>query len=113
MLRNLTTLDAAEAVGTMTEAQRQMALEFLCSSRSGSGFLLDINHRSGDLGRITAPTLIIHSRFDGSNDFSHAEYAAQHIPQAELFDVPAASHLMWFGPYHNDIETKIIEFLNR
>jgi pimeloyl-ACP methyl ester carboxylesterase len=112
MVGNLTKLDPGEVVGQMTTEQQTLALKMLTECRSGSGFLNDIKHRSGDLSRITAPTLIIHSRFDGSNDFSHAEYSAQHIQHAELFDVPAESHLMWFGAHNADIEKKITEFLN-
>jgi pimeloyl-ACP methyl ester carboxylesterase len=113
MVGNLTKLNPpGEVVGQMTTEQQTLALKMLTECRSGSGFLNDIKHRSGDLSRITAPTLIIHSRFDGSNDFSHAEYSAQHIQHAELFDVPAESHLMWFGAHNADIEKKITEFLN-
>ncbi|MBN1220991.1 MAG: alpha/beta hydrolase [Anaerolineae bacterium] len=111
MMGGLTILDPAQVVSRMTAEQRAMALKFMTECRSGTGFWADLKHRSGDLGRITAPTLIIHSRFDGSVDFSHAEYAAQHIPQSQLFEVPAESHLMWFGPANAEIEAKLAEFL--
>ncbi|MBN1993768.1 MAG: hypothetical protein JW953_13795, partial [Anaerolineae bacterium] len=100
-----------QVVSRMTAEQQTLALKFITECRSGTGFWADLKHRSGDLGRITAPTLIIHSRFDGSVDFSHAEYTAQHIPHAQLFEVPAESHLMWFGPAHAQIEAKLTEFL--
>ena len=112
MIANLTTLDVDQVLSHMTAEQQALALQFISESRSGSGFFADIKHRSGDLSRITPPTLIIHSRFDGSNDFSHAEYSAQYIQNAELFEVPAESHLMWFGPADTDIEAKLAEFLH-
>lgn len=112
MMKNLTTLNPDRVVNNMTAEQQALALQMIAESRSGAGFLNDIKHRSGNLNRITAPTLIIHSRFDGSNDFSHAEYSARHIPHAELFAVPAESHLMWFGPGSADIEAKLTEFLH-
>jgi pimeloyl-ACP methyl ester carboxylesterase len=71
----------------------------------------DLHHRCGDLQRIAAPTLVIASRYDGSVDISHATYAADYIPNAELFVSPAESHLMWFSSYNEAIEEKMCAFL--
>ncbi len=111
MMGNLSSLDPAQVVATMSQEQQQAALAFLLASRSGSGFLLDLHHRCGDLRRITAPTLIIESKYDGSLDASHASYAADHIPNAELFVSPAESHLLWFSSYNAAIEEKMHAFL--
>lgn len=111
MMHNLTTLDPQVVVDTMTAQQRRAALAFLRPSRSGAGFLLDLHHVCGDLGRITAPTLIIESKYDGSKDSTHATYAADHIPQAELFSIPAESHLLWFSAYNALVEEKMRAFL--
>jgi len=111
MMRSLTTLDSNVVVDTMSQEQRRAALAFLLPSRSGSGFLHDLRHVCGDLGRITAPTLIIESKYDGSKDPSHATYAADHIPNADLFVIPAESHLLWFSSYNEIIEEKMRAFL--
>jgi pimeloyl-ACP methyl ester carboxylesterase len=111
MMGSLSSLNPAQVVATMSEEQRQGALKMLLASRSGSGFLHDFNHRCGDLRRITAPTLVIASRYDGSVDISHANYAADHIPNADLFISPAESHLMWFSFYNAAIEDKMNAFL--
>lgn len=111
MMRSLTTLDPNVVVDTMSEEQRRAALAFLLPSRSGSGFLHDMRHVCGDLSRITAPTLIIESKYDGSKDTSHATYAADHIPNADLFIIPAESHLLWFSSYNGLIEEKMRAFL--
>jgi pimeloyl-ACP methyl ester carboxylesterase len=111
MMGSLTTLDTDQVMNHMTGEQQALALKYMTECRSGRGFLADMKHRSCDLSRITAPTLIIHSRFDGSNDFLHAEYSARYIPYAKLFEVPAESHLMWFGPANIEIEAKLAEFL--
>jgi pimeloyl-ACP methyl ester carboxylesterase len=111
MMRSLTTLDPKVVVDTMSEEQRRAALAFLLPSRSGSGFLHDLRHVCGDLGRITAPTLILESKYDGSKDPFHAAYAADHIPKADLFVIPAESHLMWFSSYNEIIEEKMRAFL--
>lgn len=111
MMGNLTTLDPGVVVDAMSEAQRRAALVFLLTSRSGAGFLHDLRHVCGDLRRITAPTLIIDSKYDGSKDVTHATYAADHIPDAALFIVPAESHLMWFSDHNAAIEAKMRAFL--
>jgi pimeloyl-ACP methyl ester carboxylesterase len=111
MMGSLSTLDPAQVVATMSRAQQQSALALLCASRSGAGFLHDLRHHCGDLGRIRAPTLIIRSRYDGSVDVTHAHYAADHIPHAELFVSPAESHLLWFSAFNTATEAKMRDFL--
>ena len=111
MMGSLSSLNPTQVVATMSEEQRQGALKMLLASRSGSGFLHDFNHQCGDLSRIIAPTLVIASRYDGSVDISHANYAADHIPNAELLVSPAESHLMWFSSYNTAIEAKMRAFL--
>jgi pimeloyl-ACP methyl ester carboxylesterase len=95
----------------MSHEQRQAAIDFLLASRSGSGFMNDLQHHCGDLRRITAPTLIIASKYDGAVDASHASYAADHISNSDLFISPAESHLMWFSAYNPAIESKMRTFL--
>ena len=111
MMASLSSLDPAQVVATMSEEQQQAALTLLLALRSGSGFLHDLRHRCGDLRHITAPALIIRSKYDGSMGASHASYAADHIPDAELFVSPAESHLLWFSSYNATIEEKMRAFL--
>jgi pimeloyl-ACP methyl ester carboxylesterase len=111
MMDSLSSLEPAQVVATMSQEQQRAALTFLLTSRSGSGFLHDIHHHCGDLRRITAPTLIIASQYDGSVDLTHARYAADHIPDSELFVCPAESHLLWFSPCNTDVEEKMRAFL--
>jgi len=111
MMRSLTTLDPNVVVDMMSAEQRRAALAFLLPSRSGAGFLHDLGQVCGDLRRITAPTLIMESKYDGSKDPTHASYAADHIAQAELFVIPAESHLLWFSAYNAVVEEKMHAFL--
>ena len=111
ILGSLTTLDPAQVLAGMSPAQQQGALAMVAASRSGAGFLHDLRHRCGDLRRITAPALVIRSRYDGSLPATHAEYAADHIPNAELFICPAESHLLWFSDYNAAVEDKMQAFL--
>jgi pimeloyl-ACP methyl ester carboxylesterase len=97
MMGSLTRLDPEQVIATMSPDQQQAALAFLLASRSGSGFLHDIHHHCGDLSRITAPTLILESKYVRSKDPCHATYAADQIANAELFLSEARSHLLWFS----------------
>jgi pimeloyl-ACP methyl ester carboxylesterase len=111
MLLGLSCLPPNQVLAMMSPAQQQAALAFLLASRSGSGFLHDIHHHCGDLGRITAPVLIITSNYDGLVDSSHATYAHTHIQEAQLFVSEAESHLMWFSSHDHEIRAKMQEFL--
>jgi pimeloyl-ACP methyl ester carboxylesterase len=111
MMGSLSSLDPAQVIATMSQEQQQRALAFLLACRSGAGFLYDLQHQCGDLQRITAPTLIIESKYDGSKDASHATYAADHITDAELFVSPAESHLLWFSSYNTAVGVKMHSFL--
>lgn len=112
MMSALSTLEPDQVLATMSQDQQHAALAFLLASRSGAGFLHDMHHRCGDLRRITAPTLIIESKYDGSKDSSHASYAADHIAGAELFLSKAESHLCWFSSYDDEIQAPMRAFLH-
>ncbi|GHO71601.1 putative hydrolase YcgS [Ktedonobacter sp. SOSP1-52] len=111
MLPGLSRLSPDQVLATMSPVQQHAALTFLLASRSGSGFLHDIHHHCGDLGRITAPVFIITSKYDGLVDASHATYAHTHIPQTQLFVSEAESHLMWFSSHDDEIRAKMHAFL--
>jgi pimeloyl-ACP methyl ester carboxylesterase len=112
MMGSLSSLNSAQVIATMSQEQQRAALTLLLASRSGSGFLHDLQHRCGDLRRITAPALIIASKYDGSVNASHASYTSDHIPHVELVVSPAESHLMWFSSYNAAIEEKMRAFLH-
>jgi pimeloyl-ACP methyl ester carboxylesterase len=111
MMKSFTILPVDGVIKKMSEDQVKGVIEYLSHLQSGSGFLNDIHHQSGDISRIKASTLIIHSQYDGSNPVSHAEYAAEYIPNTELFITEAESHLIWFSKHNEQIEQKMIEFL--
>lgn len=111
LMGGLTKLPIDQVLSMMSPQQQQAALAFLQASRSGSGFLHDIHHHCGDLGRVTAPVLFLISRYDGLVDSSHAAYVQDHIPQAHLFVAEAESHLMWFSTHDHEIQARMREFL--
>jgi pimeloyl-ACP methyl ester carboxylesterase len=46
---------------------------------------------------VTCPTQVLHDSKDPRAPFCHAEYAAAKIPGAELVDLDAGGHLIWYG----------------
>jgi pimeloyl-ACP methyl ester carboxylesterase len=111
MMGGLTCLPIDQVMATMGPDRQQAALAFLQASRSGSGFLHDIHHHCGDLSRVTAPVLVITSKYDGLVDASHATYVQSHIHQTQLFVSEAESHLMWFSAHNHEIQSRMRLFL--
>jgi pimeloyl-ACP methyl ester carboxylesterase len=50
-----------------------------------------------DYGQLSCPVLVVHGEHDGAVPISHAEYATEAIPDAELLRL-RADHLAWIGP---------------
>lgn len=111
LMGGLTCLPLDQVMAAMSPDQQQAALAFLLTSRSGAGFLHDIHHHCGDLGRVTGPVLLIASKYDGLVDASHAAYVQSHIPQTQFFLSEAESHLMWFSIHDHEIQARIRLFL--
>lgn len=113
MLPALSSLNADEIMNVWDEKKRRTVLEFLLSSRSGAGFLNDINHTFDELNLIAVPTLIIASTNDKSVSPQNSIKAAQQIKGAELLMIPAECHLIWFSKFRIEIENKIADFISK
>jgi pimeloyl-ACP methyl ester carboxylesterase len=111
MMQSLSSLPIDQVMASMTLQQQQAALALLLASRSGAGFLHDIHHHCGDLSRITAPTLIIHSQYDGAVGLAHATWAYERVPHAELLISKAESHLLWFSAAYEETKAHMRTFL--
>jgi pimeloyl-ACP methyl ester carboxylesterase len=74
----------------------------------------DLEQRTEDsvLDSIKAPTLIVHSREDGSVPFTSAEYSHAHIAGSELWEAPTWSH-MTVGHAADKVDSKVVEFLKK
>ena len=61
-------------------------MHFFTALRSQQGFIKELHRetRTRDPQTITCPTLIIHSRFDGSVPLEHARHNTRDITAAEL-----------------------------
>jgi pimeloyl-ACP methyl ester carboxylesterase len=119
MMRSLSTAPVDDWWPEWTDADRDAARATFRSMGSGSGFALDCAqggaertaYRRSVLQRVSAPTLVTASRRDGGVDFAHAEDFAATIPDAELFETNAASHLFWLGPSREALVGALRDFL--
>ncbi len=108
LLPALSVLDPTEVLNSWDENERNEVLLFLINSRSGAGFLNDINHTFDEFQLIITPTLIIASSYDQSVNPKNSTNAAEGISCSELMLIPVSSHLIWFGGFRKEIEDKII-----
>lgn len=86
----------------------------LSSYRSGTGFLNDIDQQVDEslLREIHCPTLIIHSKNDGSVPPDHGEHAHQSIQGSRLFTPDNEwGHLVWIGTDAPEVLRVVNEFL--
>ncbi len=112
MLGSLSAKKTDKALQTIQSERRTAMIEVLKQSRSGRGFVNDLHYQVGSIEHISAPTLIIHSKYDASVDMSHPQYLAKHIPHARLFMSEAENHMFWFSDYYPKIETEMKRFLD-
>lgn len=64
------------------------------------------------LGRITAPTLVLHRHDDQWIHPDNGRYLAEHIPHARFVELPGADHWPWFGDAES-VLAAVEDFLRR
>ncbi|MFF4546066.1 alpha/beta fold hydrolase [Streptomyces sp. NPDC001435] len=117
LLRDLTTLPAADVVAGLRPEHRAELIALFSRMRSGSGFLNDLRDlRTGPdlnslLADITQPSLVIASRRDGAVSFTHAEALSAGLQRVELVESSADSHMVWFGDDWPTITARVRDFL--
>ena len=111
MLREFTTLPVADMLRRMPQDDRAFVRRMLLSMRSGTGFRNDLEHRVDQLAGIRAPVLVMYSPHDRSVPPAHAQRVAREIAHAELYAVPADSHLIWIGPSAAEVWARRLAFL--
>ena len=60
---------------------------------------------------IQCPTLVAHWTADGDVPFSHAEAAANSIPNAQLFKMEGVCHLLWLSENADEMVQAQVEFV--
>jgi pimeloyl-ACP methyl ester carboxylesterase len=105
--------DPDDALRSLSTADIRTIGQFYRGRSSRHGALADAGHTVGAelLSSITQSTLVIHSREDRSVPFAHAEWALQHIPQAELCEGGCTGHFLWVGPDSPRISRQLADFL--
>ncbi|WP_329084046.1 MULTISPECIES: alpha/beta fold hydrolase [unclassified Streptosporangium] len=111
LLRSLSALPARQVLAGLSAAERAMLAGLFTRMRSGHGFVADMLSVPDCAAQVGQSALVIATRHDRSVPFAHAESLASVLPNAELVDSRADSHMIWFGPDYPRIATKIREFL--
>lgn len=110
LIASLSTLPGPEVVRSLG-ADRERAIDFLLSCRSGRGFLNDLKPPTDVCADVTQPTLILATPHDGAVSLDHARRLAEHVRHARLVEVPTASHLLWLGEGSAETARAIRDFL--
>jgi pimeloyl-ACP methyl ester carboxylesterase len=107
------THDPEDALSRLSPEEVMKFSSFFHGQSSRKGALTDLCHTVGKdrLQEITQPTLIIHSREDKDVPFSHAEWALENIPRAELCEAGFTGHFFCVGPDFLRISHRMVAFL--
>ena len=111
LLRDLTILNGDEVVKRMSEADLAFVKRMLQTSRSGRGFVNDIEHKVDNLASITAPVLVMYSPNDRTVSPKNSQRISDEVATCELYAVPSDTHLIWIGPSANEVWQKRLSFL--
>jgi pimeloyl-ACP methyl ester carboxylesterase len=111
MVQQLTTLDVNEVLSRMNKDDLMFVRRMIETSRSGTGFLNDIEHHVDDLSGIVAPVLVMYSPNDKFVPEKNAMRVAREVKRCELYEVPADTHLVWIGKAADDVWLKRLSFL--
>lgn len=102
--KNLLSKDDVTAIKRMNKRQR-----------SGHGFFLDLAQVDEltiqDLRAIHCPTLIMHSKNDGSVPLDHPYHAHENITDSQLCLLESWGHLIWMGGVSKDVDKHLFHFL--
>ena len=111
MVQQLTTLDVNEVLSRMNKDDLKFVRRMIETSRSGTGFINDIEHHVDDLSGIVAPVLVMYSPNDKFVPEKNAVRVAAEVKRCELYEVPADTHLIWIGKAAHDVWLKRLSFL--
>lgn len=113
-LPQFSTLSKKEVMNQMESYDIKKLLKMINRYSSDKGFIYDLEHQTERevLQKINLPTLILHSNYDKSVSFEHAEYAAANIKGAEIYADDFWGHLIWIGSGRKKRDKKLLEFLN-
>ncbi|MDV2685653.1 alpha/beta hydrolase [Alkalihalophilus lindianensis] len=115
MFPSFSKLTYKEAKGMLSKEDVDAIRKMNNRQRSGYGFFIDlvqINEVSTEnLQAISCPTLIMHSKHDGSVPLEHPYFARKNIPVSELCLLDTWGHLIWLGKSAKETDENLIKFL--
>ncbi|CCU81091.1 hypothetical protein HSACCH_02575 [Halanaerobium saccharolyticum subsp. saccharolyticum DSM 6643] len=112
-LSQFSTLSIKEVMNQMESSDIKELVEMTNRYGSDNGFIYDLEHQTAKevLQKIEIPTLIMHSKYDQSVSFKHAEYAAVNIKESEIYADDFWGHLIWLGKSKVKRNNKLLDFL--
>lgn len=111
LLHDLTILDVNEVFKRLSQSDLAFIKHMIQTSRSGTGFINDIEHKVDNLALISSPTLVMYSPNDKTVSPKNAQRVASEVAKCELYAVPSDTHLIWIGKSADDVWQKRLSFL--
>lgn len=111
LMHDLTILDVDEVIKRMSQDDLAFIKRMIQTSRSGTGFMNDIEHRVDNLAAITKPVLVMYSPNDKTVSPKNARRVADEVATCELYEVLCDTHLIWIGKFAKDVWQKRLSFL--
>lgn len=105
---------SSKSLNRISKSEINRLMEILEKYRSKEGFLndLDQNIETKNLTRVSCPTLIVHSQYDNSVPYEHAQHAHKYISNSKLIELQNDwGHLLWVGEDSHKAINKIVGFL--
>lgn len=115
MFPSFSNLTYSEAKDKINKEDVELIRKMNNRQQSGYGFLIDLVQTKkvskADLLAVTCPTLIMHSKHDGSVPLEHPFFAYENISSSELCLLETWGHLIWLGKSSRETDENLIPFL--
>lgn len=111
LMHDLTCLDVDQVVRRMSAEDLAFVKRMILTSRSGTGFVNDIEHKVENLAAISCPVLVMYSPNDKTVSPRNALRVAREVPTCELYETSSDTHLIWIGKSAQDVWQKRLAFL--
>lgn len=116
MAPSFSDLSITEIMARTTEEDMTQITNMLRRQQSGHGFMIDLAQTSSvstdHLRSISCPTLILHSKHDGSVSMDHATYAQRNIASAHVHVLGSWGHIIWLSETADEVARTVSEFMN-
>lgn len=111
LLMELTTRPVDDVVESLSAEDFAYVLRMIETSKSGWGFINDLDHVVQDLNTITCPTLAMYSSYDKSVRPENSLRLVHEMPACQIYDSQADTHLLWIGRGAEEVWRRRLDFL--